>query len=124
VVRLRGAISQVDFVMPCRVWRKFNRVRISDTTLQQSWVTINARYNRLIAKSYREWEPAMSDDTQPKRDRPAQIDGPVARPPAKPQVQTDDLKVSMKRHPAPQWRSGDPVVIIEDMRERPQPEGS
>jgi hypothetical protein len=63
----------------------------------------------------------MSDEKQPERDRPAQVDGPVARPPVKPQVQPENLNVSAKRHPAPQWRSGDPVVIIEDMQERPKP---
>ena len=63
----------------------------------------------------------MSDEIQPEQGGPAQIDGPVARPPVQPQVRLEDLDVSAKRHPAPQWRSGDPVVIIEDMSERPQP---
>ena len=60
----------------------------------------------------------MSDEISPEQGTPVQVDGPVARPPVKPQV---NLNVSAKRHPAPQWRSGDPVVIIEDMQERPKP---
>ena len=64
----------------------------------------------------------MSDETPAERGAPAQVDGPVARPPVKPQVRSDDLNVSSRRQPAPQWRSGDPVVIIEDMKERPQPD--
>jgi len=63
----------------------------------------------------------MSDEISPEQGTPVQVDGPVARPPVKPQVRPEDLNVSSRRHPAPQWRSGDPVVIIEDMRERPQP---
>jgi hypothetical protein len=63
----------------------------------------------------------MSDEKQPERGRPAEIDGPVARPPVKPQVRSEDLNSSAKHVPAPRWRSGDPAVIIEDMKERPQP---
>ena len=67
------------------------------------------------------WIPSPAQ-AQAQQGRPAQIDGPVARPPVQPQVRLEDLDVSAKRHPAPQWRSGDPVVIIEDLRERPQPD--
>ena len=63
----------------------------------------------------------MSDEPQPEQGRPVQIDGPVARPPVKPQVQPENLNVSVQRRSAPQWHPGDPVVIIEDAKEHPQP---
>ena len=55
--------------------------------------------------------------------KPPQIDGPVVRAPVTPQVRPEDLKVLAPRHAAPQWRPGDPVIIIEDMKERLQPAG-
>ena len=63
----------------------------------------------------------MSDETQPERGKPAEIDGPVVHPPVKPQVRPENLNRPAKRQPAPRWRSGDPAVIIEDMREGAQP---
>ena len=63
----------------------------------------------------------MGDETQPGQGGRAQIDGPVVRPPVTPQVRTENLNALAPRHLAPQWRPGDPVIIIEDMKERLQP---
>src|SRR5689334_10559492 len=64
--------------------------------------------------------PAQAQTEQAK---PPQIDGPVIRAPVTPQVRPEDLKALAPRHAAPQWRPGDPVIIIEDMKERLQPAG-
>ena len=55
--------------------------------------------------------------------RPSQIEGPVVRSPVTPQVLQEDLNAVTRRKRAPQWRPGDPVIIIEDMKERLQPAG-
>jgi hypothetical protein len=61
---------------------------------------------------------------QTEQSKPPQIDGPVIRAPVTPQVRPEDLKVLAPRHAAPQWRPGDPIIIIEDMKERLQPAGA
>jgi hypothetical protein len=55
--------------------------------------------------------------------KPPQIDGPAVRAPVTPQVRPENLNALAPRHAAPQWREGDPVMIIEDMKERLKPEG-
>ena len=60
---------------------------------------------------------------QAEQSRPPQIDGPVVRAPVSPQVRPENLNVLAPRYPARQWRQGDPVIIIEDMKERLQPGG-
>ena len=68
------------------------------------------------------WIPPPAQ-AQAEQSRPPQIDGPVVRPPVTPQVRTENLNALAPRHLAPQWRPGDPVIIIEDMKERLQPGG-
>jgi hypothetical protein len=60
----------------------------------------------------------VSDETQREPGPPAQIEGPAARPPATPKVQSENLNVLAPRRTAPQWRLDDPVSVIEDMKER------
>ena len=55
--------------------------------------------------------------------RPSQIEGPVVRSPVTPQVLQEDLNAVTRRKRAPEWRPGDPVKIIEDMKERLKPGG-
>jgi hypothetical protein len=62
----------------------------------------------------------VSDETQHERSMPAQIEGPAARPPVTPKVQSENLNVLAPRRTAPQWRPDDPVTIVEDMKERLQ----
>ena len=55
--------------------------------------------------------------------KPPEVSGPVVRPPVTPQLRQDNLKDLANRNPAPQWRPGEPVKVIEDMKERLQPGG-
>jgi hypothetical protein len=60
----------------------------------------------------------MSDETGPARDAPPQIEGPIARPPVSPKVQRKNSGELVPRDKTPQWRPGDPVTIVEDMKDR------
>ena len=55
--------------------------------------------------------------------KPPEVSGPVVRPPVTPQLRQDNLKDLTTRNPVPQWRPGEPVKIIEDMKERLKPGG-
>jgi hypothetical protein len=54
---------------------------------------------------------------------PPEITGPVVRRPVSPQLRQENLNTLRERQTVPQWREGDPVKIIEDMKERLKPGG-
>ena len=47
---------------------------------------------------------------------PPDVSGPTVRSPVTPQVREENLNTLQQRHRVPQWRKGDPVKIIEDIK--------
>jgi hypothetical protein len=64
--------------------------------------------------------PGLAQTDQAK---PPEVSGPIVRQPVTPQLRQDNLKDLATRNPAPQWRAGEPVKVIEDMKERLKPGG-
>lgn len=56
-----------------------------------------------------------------RRNAPLRSEGPAIAGPVAPQVRPDDLKSLGPRSVPGQWRPGDPVTIIEDLKETPVP---
>ncbi|PVE22764.1 hypothetical protein DC522_19140 [Microvirga sp. KLBC 81] len=66
---------------------------------------------------------SQAASAQPGPSKPPEIAGPVVRTPVTPQVRQENLNALTPRSRVQQWRPGDPVKVIEDMKERLQPGG-